>query len=198
MPTILVILYSILIGYPLLQIASVLAVRSRRRELNRILQELRSNPSYTKKDLELIDRWTCDTSNVVMGVPLPLLAPFMMVYSAWEVLCGKVDYDFASLERDLARERTAVAELQRQGSSKSTIWNDDTFKQANRLSVDIDLGRRPVTIVISLACLMIPVPLVIINFGVRTTINVLTYLFRKVVITHRLFAVGIGPAPRTA
>lgn len=192
MPGLLEIVFIVLIGYPIVQLLSVLAVRGSRVRLNELLREIRANPAYSAEDLRILE-WTVldDGIDSLLGVvALPVIAPFMTLTFAWEVLTGRLDPTSDSLEGDISRETRALSELMQEGSSSSPLWSNSSFKEARSLSIDINLKRMPLTLCLLFVGIIIPMPLVLFAYGLRQSTEVIAYFFRKIVVTNRLLIAG--------
>ena len=80
-PTPALLAFVVLIGWPLVQLASTLYLRRHRRQMKELARELRADPRYQGQDLRLIDSAVRDAR----PQPAMYFMPFFVFFSA----CGR-------------------------------------------------------------------------------------------------------------
>ena len=191
MPTILIAVFALLVGYPLIQLLSVAFARADQQKLNALLKQIRSNKTYTSEDLKVLE-WTADPYPSATLL-LPLLAPVLVMYLAWEVLRGRVeDTSVESLERSLARETRVSSDLIQEGSSRSQIWNDPVFIEARSLASNIEFKRSPISLLLTGLIGLLLSPIVFFAYGLGTSARaLLKHLVKRTIFANRLFFAGL-------
>ena len=194
MPTFLIIIFTVLVGYPLVQLISALLVRSMRRELELLVREIKQDPRYVASDLTILD-WSMNMGppSAVTAILLPIFSPLALLAWTIDILKGKFELNIEELERSAKLEFQAVIELHTPGGSKSPIWNDERFHRAHHLTTEIDVRRFPitmlVTMIVSLPFLMVALVAQGIRMSVSSFFNQST---KRALLSARLAWTGIG------
>lgn len=197
MSVLLVALFGLLIGYPLVQLVSVVIARPRRRELRRLMAELRSDPIYTEKDLSVLD-WTVgmERPHPVLSALLPLLAPIAVIAISVDILKGNIGPGGDDLDIRAGKELDDLkAQLKKlHDNPDSRIWSDERFDRARHLASEIEMIRLPITALISLIAFVFFSPVAFLAYGARVLkVSVLEAVFRA-----SLTAIHVGARAATA
>jgi hypothetical protein len=193
LPALLFFIFAVLVGYPLIQLCSVILVRSGRQELAVLIKEIKSDTSYDSNDLQVLEWAVLDKPpSAITAFVFPIYAPIATLIWSWEILRGRLDPTADSLEKDTEREYRVVSELVHEGSSKSKIWNDPRFHRARFLSTEIEIKRMPITMLVSAVMASLMLPFVFLAYGIRTSVtSFFTHLFKRALFANKLLFAGL-------
>ncbi|MEE1611159.1 hypothetical protein [Microvirga sp. CF3016] len=148
-----------LIAWPLIQLISVLVVRSSRVRLKALAAELQSDPKFTDRDREAIEEELIfaragrgDPMNAVILAVTPLILPLIILGDALRGLSGHQEPPSSSYPQVGDR-----------------IGSDVRFRQLHKLSTLIGWIRRPVAAFFAMALSLPILPLSLLVFGLRGT-----------------------------
>jgi hypothetical protein len=173
MPPPIVLAFVILLGWPLVQLGSVLLVRSRRARLKLLAAELRADPRYGPKDHEYLDCMLDEARGDAFFILFPLALPLLLVQASWAELRGQIK---PVNERQLASIRAQFQTVERTFETlgieprwKLPIAQDPRFKELSAIAPDIAFMRWPITMCLAALTSLIAAPIWLLAYGLRTS-----------------------------
>jgi hypothetical protein len=196
MPWPVLVLISVLLGYPLVQLASAVLARPQRRRVRELVTDIRSDPQYSAEDLSVLD-WSVSTErpSLALSLVFPLIAPIAVLVSAWELLRAKTVLTQEVVEDEARAEYKKIAEFHQIGSSHSKIWRDKRFQEARHLAIDLEMMRLPLTVILSGLTALVVLPIAALAFGWNLSLPIREFLsetMRRAILAIHLGAESMG------
>lgn len=174
MPPPVVLVVSILLGWPLLQIASVLLVRDRRRRMRALAVELKADPRYGRDDAALIDREIREAKGDAFFAFAPIALPFAILAAALAELVGWAPSPGGARRAERIEEQLNALHVEmKRRTGAETVDGDARFRELRGLATEIGFLRWPTTAVITVLTCLPALPLYLLAYGARQTLSVI-------------------------
>jgi hypothetical protein len=192
----------VLIGYPLIQLISVLIVRPSRRRMKELATQLLSDPQYNEKQLKHVRDNLASARGDLLFILFPIGAPILIASASWAELRGELD-KYRDEEAVLASAHREMEELdrllERVGEPplpyKLPIWNDPRFVELRDLSQNVAMLRSPIALCLAALTSLAAAPLWLLAYGTRVSVTRLWSAWTKLwSTTARRFALNMRMA----
>lgn len=196
MPLPMILMTAVLIGWPLVQIASVLAVRGSRAKMRALAAELLADRGHSPSDRVLLDRSLAESRGHTMSVIAPVALPFALLAAALAELFGR---DRPSSSRTTPADVAArLKKLDVQlglRTGDETIDHDPRFRELEELAYQVGFVRRPVTSLLTVFTCLPVLPVYLLAYGLRETVAVVPRATSALVRGFRVVTLDLQGAP---
>ncbi len=148
----------VLLGWPLIQLISVLVASGPRKRLKNLAAELRADPRFGEIDRKLIDLVLKDAKWFPGQLCLPFVVP---IYVATDSYKAPTREDFMALEAEL---RTHQLEM---NVKTLPVWSDPRYMKLVELAGTIEIVRSPITTLMTLGAFALAFPVFLISVYLR-------------------------------
>lgn len=187
-----------LLGWPLVQIASVLTVRSRRRRLRETASSLYRDDRLGPDDRGLVGRTLRQARGDPGFVVFPILLPLSILAAAiWELLGRNGPSNVNDGHSRQASNEGGDPEIKlRMRSGREVVDHDPRYKALRALAFEIGVIRWPVTAMLTLLLCIPVLPLYGLAYGARRMRTVIPDATASLWQTLQFTTDGIAPTER--
>ena len=172
--------FVVLIGWPLVQLASVLLVRGRRVRMRQLLTDLGQDSRYGQDDLALLDTVVRTSRGDPACVVFPVVVPLAILAASIGDLLGRPDRpahrstEAEDARADLIEDRFGAVEIELgRRTGRETIDEDGRVAEVRRLAFEIGLIRWPTSLLLTIALSLPVLPLYGLAYGLRRMTTVI-------------------------
>lgn len=185
--------FAALVGWPLLQLASVLLVRPLRARMRRVADELSRDGQYGPDDRALVQRLVRESRGVPAFVAFPILLPLGLVAASIVELVGRdrpqdgMKHRPGQTSRDIEDPERSMG--RRTGAER--VHHDVRFETLAGLAFEISVLRWPLTTFLTILLCIPVLPLLALAYGLRQIGMILTGAAGRLAISLRFTAQGM-------
>jgi hypothetical protein len=190
---------AVLVGWPALQIVSVLLARPIRREIESLAFRLNSDPTYGEADRAAVDELVRSARGQPASAIFPVLIPVAIFVMAFVELFGRHRPSKATHPEQVAERARRGKELRREideldvrlGGSPSEprpVLDDPRYRQLARLVERVQTIRAPVSVMLTVLLALPALPWFAFAYGAREAFSIIPQLARRFAVTLRFMA----------
>jgi hypothetical protein len=188
-----VLAFIVLVGWPLAQILSVLAVRRQRDQLARLADQLRSDQRYGEAERLVIDEVMKQARGDPLFLLAPLLLPLGIIIMSIADLFGRGPFggrgsmfDGTKVEGSVRKDMKELYTLLH-GEAGARLSEDSRFRELESLATEIGFARSPVTLTLTAVGCLASLPFVVAAYGVNWSFRAFLEKSRHFAELARLF-----------
>lgn len=194
MPTPIWLAFAALLGWPLLQLASVFAARPSRSRMRGISDELSRDERYGRDDHELIRRTVQESHGTPVFVTFPILLPIAILAGSIAELIGR-DRPSTMTASDRKQVEEALAARSKEAGWRTgaeRVDQDDRFRQLTARAFDVSVLRWPLTSLLTILFCLPVLPLYGLAYGLRRMGTILPETASRLAMSLRFTAQGVA------
>lgn len=188
--------FFVLLGWPLVQIVKVLVLRPRRRRLKDLAAAIKRNPAYGTAERAVVDVVVKESRGSALNPLMPILMPIAIIAACViEVFETKIaSHDPGDMEQTKKRLHEGNVRIEKDLfeashglSQKSAIWDDPRFAELRDRVTGLEMLSWPISLFFTGLTFVLALPIYALAFGIRfSAIKLFQSLRRFIGLTRHL------------